>query len=408
MTEERIETVKSIYDEVYGRIMQVYDVFKDYYGEDMVDCTCPTLGSVIQWVEGRENTTRSRLIEYLLTYLRQGNYSDAALIYVRWPKVRITNEYDKYVDITELFARVIVDMEGKIKRRFDLTRTEYNAIQWTSGYVHSHVPAFNPANINPPGFNRPCTGSGPINATIDTLQHAPTNEIWGLFVYELDKYVTVESIAGTPHFRMANIGSRSSYIDLSQNLPVDYIRNYTFYVRSGRYDGIRREQLTEFVKYFLGKKCMKFSYSNGCWGLGETFLEFWIRVSNCFIEWYNQMYREKKLRCSLEDLKKANIIKEYLVAENKVYSLDYQNVMQSTQRAEGHDMFMFKGKMLKLHITDVGSEDSVTRSILIDRDVCRAILTKVFKLINSTYGREEGTGEAQGEGTSPSQSCYFI
>jgi hypothetical protein len=120
------------------------------------------------------------------------------------------------------------------------------------------------------------------------------------------------------------------------------------------------------------------------------------------------MYREKKLRCSLEDLKKGNIIKEYLEAENKVYSLDDQNVIQCTQRAEGHDMFMFKGKMLKLHITDVGSEDSITRSILIDRDVCRAILTKVFKLINSTYGREEGTGEAQGEGTSPSQSCYFI
>lgn len=441
MTEEVREKLLQVYREALGPIADVFDIFVDYYGESMVDINCKSFNEFLEWLSGRtlgnlgitqyhtdyynidrddyEANGRGKkfldyipdlgIIEYcksaMIKYIRDSfSRYDQVLgvaIYVRWPKVRITNEYDKFVDITELYAEVRVDTLGRIIRRFNLTRTEYNLMQWVGGYTHSHVPSFSPA-AGPPTFRRPCTGSGPINNTISTLQVGFDSEIWGLFVYELDKYVRVESIAGVPYYRLENIGRGAIFNIGDLGVPYEGIPSY----RRGYQVVFGPTTLKEFIKYFLSKKCMKFNFRNGSYGLGESFIEFWLKVSNCFIEWYNLKYADNTFTLGLDQLVSTRVIGKYIVAGNGVYNSDRTDRIATADQFEGFDMFKFKGTMLKLHITDRLEFNNV--SFLVDVAICGVILTKVLKLVNALYGREQTTGEAQGGETSPSEELCVL
>lgn len=442
MTEEVKEKLLQVYREALGPIAEVYDVFVDYYGEDRVDLGDSSFDEVLKWLgtctlgtmgitswhtacydidkEDYEANGRGKsfldyipdlgIIDYCEdaiinhirnTFLRYDGILGVAIL-VRWPKVRVTNEFDKFVDITELYAQVCVDTQGKIIRRFYLTRTEYDLIQWVGGYTHSHVPSFS-SNEGAPLFRSPCTGSGPINLTMSTLKHNCDLDIWGLFVYELDKYVGVESIAGTPYYRLENINRGTVMDDRVLMEPFDYVKAYGNFRR----DFISRDMVKDFIKYFLSKKCMKFCYRNGSYGLGESSVELWLAISNCFIEWYNSQYKSKQLTMDLNKLKVVGVINSYVVAGNKIYTQDRASRVDSAARFEGTEMFKFKGTMLKLHITGVQAINNNV-SYLVDPEICRVILTRVLRLVNALYGREQATDEAQGGETSPSEELYIV
>lgn len=443
MTEEVKEKLLQVYREALGPIAEVYDVFVDYYGEDRVDLGNSSFNEVLKWLgtrtlgnmgitswhtdcydidrEDYEANGRGKnfldyipdlgIIDYcknaIINYIRgtilSYDSTPGVAILVRWPKVRVTNEFDKFVDITELYAQVCVDIQGRIIRRFWLTRTEYDLTQWIGGYTHSHVPSFYPSE-GAPLFRKPCTGSGPINSTINTLKHNYDLDIWGLFVYELDKYVGVESIAGTPHYRLENINRGAVVDDKVLMIPFDSIKAYGSF---GRRERITRDMMKDFIKYFLSKKCMKFCYRNGSYGLGESSVELWLAISNCFIEWYNYLYKNKQLTMDLNRLKAAGVINSYVVAGNKIYTQDRASRVNLAARFEGTDMFKFKGTMLKLHITGVQAVDNNV-SYLVDPKICRVILTRVLRLVNALYGREQATDEAQGGETSPSEELYIV
>lgn len=443
MTEEVKGKLLQVYREALGPIAEVYDVFAEYYGEERIDLSCMSFDGLLKYLSERTlgnmgitsyhtdyydidekdyeaNGRGKNFLDYIpdlgiIDYCKDTiirlvrdtfityDHTKGVAILVRWPKVRVTNEYDKFVDITELYAQVCVSPEGKIIRRFYLSRTEYNIIQWAGGYVHSHVPSFCPTD-GAPGFGRPCTGSGPINRTIETLSSVYDLDIWGLFVYELDKYVGVESIAGTPYYRLENIGKGKVLNNADFMKPQDSISGY------GGYSGlaISASKVYEFIRYFLNKKCMKFCYRNGSYGLGESFMEFWLKVSNSFIDWYNIQFKKGYLTASLKRLIAIGIIKKYMIVGNSIYTQDATLRLNSATQFEGTDMFKFKGTMLKLHITGVQDFDDSNLSHLIDPSICRVILTRVLRLVNALYGREQTTGETRGEETSPNEKFYVI
>ena len=118
-------------------------------------------------------------------------------ILVHFPHVRVTNEHNRFVDINHLWAKVKVMYNGTMIGKFTLNRSEYTMLHISSGYLHSHISSIPTNDFT--SFQNPCTGSGPINGTISTLNRDYDVDMWIMFCLELSKYLTVESVARRPY-----------------------------------------------------------------------------------------------------------------------------------------------------------------------------------------------------------------
>lgn len=152
------------------RKQKVYELFKEYFGEDKVDM--------------------------------QDN-----CILVWWPELRVSNEDEEYCYIKNLYARVRVDNAGTLSGTFSLNRTDYSYDQWISKYCHSHVQRISRNRESIKTWREPCLGSGPIRETSSTLQVEYDEDVWRLFIYELDQYVRHESLEGVPYIKLRTIGT---------------------------------------------------------------------------------------------------------------------------------------------------------------------------------------------------------
>lgn len=428
MTEEARERVRRIYDNVTGRAQAIIEVFEHQFTEPLVDNSLYTFDELIDWLSektlgnlgirrwvdsneygsytlnredykahGRGKTFFEYLpdlgiIDYLTPVIRDhilevvqmhspNINKKAFLITIRFPEVTVTNEYDRSTVIYDLFVRVPVTLEGRTYEGFNMARTTYPSDQWLSGYAHSHLPG-----INTEGFYKPCTGSGPINNTISTLSGRYDINVWGLYSFEIAKYVTVESIAGTPYRRLENIGSnQDKLIKLSAPKWKGLLRGY--------YGCYYADMLQPFVLDFLKNGHIKFTYRNGGYTLGEDLLGLWIRVSNEFIKWHNKNIREQRVAIRKDRLFSSGLIKEYYIANGMVYDAAIGNRIQGIERLEGKEMFMFKGEMQRLHFLDRTAATASNTTILVDINLLYYILTKAIEVISYRYGREKETRE---------------
>ena len=306
-------------------------------------------------------------------------------IFIKFPEVRVTNEHDRSVDIKDLFVRLKIK-GNRICGTFRMIRTTYDVIQWLSGYSHSHIPRIVTSEI--PMWGSPCLGSGPLVTTLHRLREAYDEEFLGLFCFELSKYVTVESLTGVPYIRLESIGAATSYV--SPN-------NYRGYWDATCFP------MNEFVKHFLESTPIKFSYVNGNYALGEPLLDFWIKMSNCFISWYNNMYKQNKIKYTLQALKRKNIVGSFIIAEGKACTPIPDTSIGQMERINYADMFVFKGAMQKLTIEGTSNLNQ-NQSILLSSGGCEYILTCILKLINCKYGR---TNNEEGE-VELSKKCFYL
>jgi len=434
MREEVREKLLGIYDSITEKARAVEQVFIDQFGEEYVDSSLPTfdefvasfdndtLGSVginawrgsnehgsytIISEDYEQNGRGKKLFEYIpdlgiLDYLTDifklrisqlscdDPIADRVYIIIRFPKVKVTNEYDKSIDISELYVRVTITFYGRMVCRFEMTRAEYTVIQWISDYAHSHLPGIE--RNNPERFRPPCTGSGPINRTIGTLQTIYDLNIWGLFTFELSKFVTVESISGVPHRRLENVGKNNNIentasIQYTDKIP--YSATYT------------TKQLANFVKDFLSNEVLKISFKNGNYTLGESFNDFWLRVSNAFIRWHNDNVKRGESRFTISSLMASGLLNKYLMAEGVVYAANQYQRMNQVAQYEGRELFKFKGQMVRLHF--IGGVQNNNTTYLVKKELCFYILTKAIEIISCNYGREN-TEEA--DESKPHPRCF--
>ena len=203
MKEEVKEKLTVMYNNLMEKPNMLFDIFKDFYGEEFVDMQGYL--SLEQYIsEVTSNTSEDYILLSSIPLLSDRFLS--IFILVRFPEVRVTNENDKFIDIWELYAKVLFDWKGKF-REFTLNRSEYNLFQLAHNYMHSHISGI-PLN-NPTTFQHPCLGSGPIRATIANLADNFDELRWQLFCLELSKYVQVESLSGGPYHILENLGDRN-------------------------------------------------------------------------------------------------------------------------------------------------------------------------------------------------------
>ena len=436
MTEEIKKQVHELYDSIMERPNQILQFFQNFFGEGRVDMQgFPTedelytylgvlpLGTFMEWsdivnssayqnmnredrdiinlfwtAEGANNETavsNSALAKYFLPIIKKkiaDTVFNDLFILIYFPTVRITNEYDKYVDIKELWLKVPFNWQGKGKGYFGVNRSNYPLNHFKEGYMHSHVSSIPRNNFE--NFQTPCTGRGPINSSLSTLAIVYDEAIWQLLCLELDRYVRVESIDGVPHHRLENIPAPEMG-DARDKFSMQSLGGVVPWNRA-----FGREQFKLFIKYLLETRKIRFNYSNGSYGIGMSFIDTVVLVSNEFIGWYNTEYNKHTFDISYTDLVSKGIIKECIITNGKIYipGAAGRGSSGDCQRYVGKKICTFKGREITLTIDGVLSseEESSNRTRILNLQYIEAIVCSMLRILNYGYGREERSETSAG------------
>ena len=439
MNENTEIQLRQLYDELMEKPNEIRRIFEDFFGEDKVDMQgFLTYEEFVEFLNVKplksyltditildlEREQRA-LVNSLWVGENAGEHpilSDAGLIsvflpliksyvgaawfkeifiLVHFPHVRITNEYDRSVDIYHLYAKVTFNWMGIGKGFFGLNRSEYNVVQFRDNYMHSHVYEIPKGDFTK--FKSPCTGSGPINSTLATLATDYDEGIWQLFCLELDRYVRVESIAGVPYHRLENIGvsGRGSSRDRFRMLTL--LRDYN------SFDSMLRDNIKDFLKYVLEKQILTFNYVNNQYGLAMSWIEYTIAISNAFIDWYNSSYKEGKVDKTYSYLIDSCILQEAIIKDGKVYlSNDKNSRREDLTRYQGKYICTFKGREVTL---DIVGEDNADNNmvVLLSDHYTEIILGGILKVLNYNYGRKRSnTSEGTEEGVTTCKKKRYI
>lgn len=410
------ELIENKIEELHSLLMdkpnQVLAIFNDFFGEDKVDMQgFMSVDRLKSWLDvtpiyeyasrellgmSREDYTtyrgqsltnlRGEVLDLVLNQLCSGGMVDSigqkkfssGFILVHFPHVRITNEYNRFVDINHLYAKVNILRNGSMNGYFALNRAEYTYLHISNGYMHSHVSSIPISDFTQ--FQTPCTGTGPINNTMSNLSREFDSDIWKLFCLELSKYVEVESIAGTPYHRLENLGT-SNMSTIESVFKV--INHFDYYG-----DGIE-EMIRDFVSYFIKQGKLKFNYANGSYSIGMSFTEYILVISNEFIDWYNKKFNNKELKYTFDTLKRKGVLKEGIIANNKIYYENSRCNVNSYAAYNGKRMCTFKGTYVLINIVDINEVKEDNKSIILNTNIALYILSKILRVINYRYGKAE-------------------
>lgn len=371
MTEFDLE-LEDIYNKIVYYPNKIYEIFCDFFGEEHVDLQniydkdslCST---IIYYCNNDIEKLKNNKSFYIDDYKHLYSYP---YILVWFPKLKITNEYNESVEVEDFWAKIEITYTGKMYYHFKLNRSTYFKSHIISDYTHSHVNGID-NNFN---FVGCCLGQGPIKNTCNSLQLDYDESLWQLFCFELSKYVQTESVAGVPYRRMSTI--RKGEYKRKINY-FTYVRDYEFC-----YPEDIKNLLIAFTKDLLKKKLLKFNYFNNSYGLGMSFLEYMLTVSNYFIEWYNENKINKNIDIPTEDLYIRSILDKVHIKDNAIFTI--KNINSHIYDKAGTKILTFKGKDIVLKIVeDINNDDNYTT--ILNIDIATAILNSVLKTLNYYY-----------------------
>lgn len=322
---------------------EVYNIFVDFFGEDKVD-------------------------------LSNNN------IIIHFPKVTVTNEYDKSINITDLWVRVPILNNGTINGIFCMCRSTTSIKEFTKGYRHSHLPiSYGDSYFS---WGNPCLGRGPINLTISSLSIEYSKDLWQLFCVELLKYVETESIAGIPYIKLEYVGNNRY-----NKYPSDIK-----YVDSTNCNINRdiKPLFDKFMLYILLKKPFRFNYINNSYGIAMSNDELTVVLSNLFIEFYNSLDIVDKLPAN--ELFSKGLLSNGKMAEgNKLYVMGFPESEQYNQAYAELELFTFKGNTVTSKVVENSIEKDENECILLTPYYRDIIVNKILKIINNDYRKSTAT-----------------
>lgn len=333
-------------EDTINRIPEVYSIFVNFFGEEYVD-------------------------------LQDSNDNIRKDIIIHFPKVRVTNEHDRSIDITHLWAKVTVTTKGLIEA-LKMMRSEYTETQFLSGYVHSHLSHVDRYSYNE--WKSPCLGSGPIRDTYTYLctdYYLYSEDMWNLFCLELSKYVTVESIKGRPYKYLEQVGKR----DMGRAVKlVPKIKNTIEDLP------ITKKEVARFIPFVISKRPFKFNFKNGAYGIALSNINKVLILSNLYIEFYNSLPIGERI--PKEDLFNYKFINYAKKIDGKFYYMqdNFTSRLSECSNLIGEELFTFKGNSVTLNITK--DEDILENtSIVLSNEIVEEIINRILIVVNTKFLR---------------------
>ena len=350
----------------HQEVCDIYEVFKNFFGEQYVD------------IQAKAD-------------------SSYYLIYVWWPSVTVTNEYNKSVHIQDLYAKIEIDDKGLIPFEFfgfQLNRATYSQEQFLSNYMHSHIRGIPKDDFT--RFENPCLGNGPIKNTINTLKTDCDIAEWMLFCQELSMYVTVESISGGPWHRMENIGKST----IAPNY-TDYNFNVSGFIYPVFFTDFRKKK---FIQYYLTHGHLSLSFRNGQFICGMPFYKFIIDISNAFISYCNTVYTTEFIKQKLVD---SNLFTSLVVSDGKFYVTRNNTNLQNLNHYKGKFVLVFKGKRILTTITESSINEFFPVTV-IHHCMAMNILKNILKVINYRYKNEHNNNNTAQDSPQTCKRTVYI
>lgn len=401
-------TVNQLYQYLFEKPLNIYDIFKEFFGEDFVDMQSKNPSSIKEYLFAKicdeeflakgskeeDFNLPFEVSDAQLEELEATSENKRFFIYVWWSRVTVTNEYDRSVNIQDLYAKIEIQNDGCIPYEcagFLLNRATYTREQFVSNYLHSHIRAIPKNDFTK--FMEPCLGTGPIRNTIATLKNTYDETTWMLFCQELSVYVTVESIMGGPWRRMENIGDTSidhSYLgyDFSSARKTNFLELFS--------DG----DLKDFIQYYLKHGHLSLRYINEKYTWGMPYYEYIIDISNVFIDYYNEFWSTTSRK--LHNCFEKGILRQFVIANGKFYKEGTGNSYVSPLDSYQDKLVLtFKGKEIHTHIIDVTQESEASLTTIIQNDIAMYILQNILRTINFRYKNEHNTKYRRNQEVTP-------
>lgn len=387
MEENKTEIINSQYESLMEKPLEIFRVFSEYFGEDKVD------------LQGYR--TKAEFTNYILGGMTPEAALCASVIYgvpcftllVWFPEVRITNENNKSINVKDLYVKIFIDIHGQLSGKFYINRATYTHAQLRCGYIHSHVPRLN--TLNPALFSTPCTGEGPINNTISSLNTVYDIDLWQLFCSELEDYVKTESIEGVPYRRLESLGGEIIGGNSNSFFYVMF-NNEAWYRLSDDVPiiDVKHEFILDFVRYLLKSKVLPMEYSNGTYSIGMSPVQATILVSNKFIEWFNKENNIYRKSITEGNLISYEVLTRAIVAEDSIYQPTANLDISDINAVAGCHICNFKGKPITITVLP---EESSNRnlSLILSQKVMNNIVTAICKVVNFRYGRKSTEQESK-------------
>lgn len=385
---------------IYQPVFEVYDIFKNFFGEDYTDLqdilNDDEYNSLIADYYPQPDSSQE-ITEEVLAELKEHIPNPHILVW--WPKVTVTNEYDKHINITDLYAKIEITTNGNIPFEwtsgFELTRTSAPPSQITAGYVHSHV--YSDRNYTDiQTFKTPCLGRGPIKQTVLSLMTSYSMELWMLFCEELSRYVTVESLTGGPYIRMESVGGKSE-IDIKQQF--EFSLDYVF-ILGDLYspDGIQKlnDMIKLFFKYYTLNNRLSIDFDGLQYRLGKDIIHGLIDVSNSFIRWANTLPANKR-----QWIKGTNLLDKYVYTDGKIY-VTSGSLASNLTPLHHCRCLRFKEEDIYFKILD---EDMVEDNavLLLNIPLAAKLIKNIFNILNYRYNGTNNTESSSNRKT----VCYI-
>ena len=424
-----------LHDDLLKEALQVYEVFKEFFTEELVDyrdyITPDKINDrldkiLIKFTDYKFNDYKfnddycslgrvpeKELDECIedgdnyakLLNIVKNDCNYAMHILIKFPKVTISNEYNQSIDIQDLFVKVCLDTKGLIIGTFSMIRTTYSLIQWTSNYMHSHIngiteqcPHRETRELdkffgNDIAFKIPCLGTGPIKNTIMTLIQDSDLDIWKLFCLELSRYVRNESLIGIPYMKLNAV---------SQNNTTLYNLNKVFAQNRSSDIFYNNSTYSKILKIIFKNLTHKFIISNNKFTCTLTPLEYVIYFSDIFIRYYNSPEGNHfRLNHSLNELLSKGYIYIAEIKNGKLYTIGANNNSANPYFCNNKELFKFKGIVQHLKIVQEKNLQDKDRSIyILSPTLVNSMRIKILSILdyllitknikNECYGFERG------------------
>lgn len=417
-----VDIIDQAFDTLYERVIEmpnkVLDIFNNFFGEERVDMqgfsranlrysilrmTVGTLFAkagmrdklpikevdqdeelvdVIDLLLEEESITAIAEALLSLGFVEYYKENIKGFILVHFPRTVVTNEYNRSTVVKHIYVKVPIVASGAESGLFTMNRSEYTVAEMYSNYMHSHASSIPYGEFR--NFTYCCLGSGPLNDTQTNLSVGFDEDRWNIFCLELSKYVEVESIAGTPYHHLENISfNTSKMMDLGR------LSNHheMYFTSRPRYAHFRQTFL-DFLNYYLDNNNLTFSFRNGVYSIGMSFLDYLIHISNSFIEWVNK-------QPSLESLREAfsQVIADYSIRGGEVYqeSTDVDMYLHRYREYIGQEVCTFKGKSVTISITDINKVEGTNSNPakLLNPIIASTLLNRILMTLNYRYGRNQ-------------------
>lgn len=284
-------------------INELQDLLYFHYGEERVD------------IIKKENL--------LSAPFREGVVTTTIIIYT--PELIIKNENNNTHTLYDVYVKLNLNENGILIGNFTITRTTFSNKEIKNNYMHSHI-----CRDDFLKWGDPCLGTNVIKNTIIALNTSFNIDSWAIFLYELDTFLTVESLSGTPYIRMSKL-----------NDVVNEDVLYDYYCKSHALNNFENG----FIKYLIEKDILSFYFINDIYYLNYSFEKLKNLISYHLINFYNLYFKD--------------------ILREDIFINEFFNVTGFTNNSiydKKVSIIIFKGKKIKLKNLDIENTNYILKN----------------------------------------------